>query len=53
VFQRASGPKELHWIDGASHVALYDKEEYVAPAVAKLAEFFTASLAAPPARRIA
>jgi fermentation-respiration switch protein FrsA (DUF1100 family) len=48
AFQRAIGPKELHWIDGASHVALYDKEEYVTPAVAKLTEFFTANLAAAP-----
>jgi len=44
TFQRAREPKELHWIDGASHVDLYDKEEYVAPAVARLADFFTASL---------
>ncbi|WP_194910360.1 alpha/beta hydrolase [Catenulispora rubra] len=46
AFQNAGGPKELHWIDGASHVDLYDKDEYVTPAVAKLAEFYTANLAA-------
>jgi fermentation-respiration switch protein FrsA (DUF1100 family) len=46
VFQRARGPKDLHWIDGATHVALYDKEEYATPAIAKLTEFFTANLAA-------
>ena len=46
TFQRAREPKELHWIDGASHVDLYDKEEYVGPAVAKLAGFYAASLAA-------
>ncbi|MEY9911651.1 fermentation-respiration switch protein FrsA (DUF1100 family) [Catenulispora sp. MAP12-49] len=39
AYQSAGGPKELHWIDGASHVDLYDKDEYVTPAVAKLAEF--------------
>jgi uncharacterized protein len=47
-FQNARGPKELHWIDGASHVDLYDKDQYVTPAVAKLTEFFTASLVTTP-----
>jgi fermentation-respiration switch protein FrsA (DUF1100 family) len=42
AFQRAQEPKELHWIEGASHVGLYDQEEYVAPAVARLGEFFAA-----------
>jgi fermentation-respiration switch protein FrsA (DUF1100 family) len=46
AFQSAREPKELHWIEGASHVDLYDKEEYVGPAVAKLAGFYAASLAA-------
>ena len=40
AFWNAQAPKELYWIDGATHVGLYDKEEYVAPAVAKLAGFF-------------
>jgi uncharacterized protein len=44
AFQKATGPKEVHWIDGASHVDLYDKEQYVAPAVDKLAGFFTDNL---------
>jgi fermentation-respiration switch protein FrsA (DUF1100 family) len=44
AFQKATGPKELHWIEGASHVGLYDKDEYVTPAVAKLADFFKQSL---------
>jgi uncharacterized protein len=52
AFQRAHGPKELHWIDGASHVALYDQEEYVNPAVAKLTGFFTANLSAAPALKV-
>ena len=47
AFQNARGPKELHWIDAASHVDLYDKEQYVAPAVAKLAGFFTEKLGQP------
>jgi hypothetical protein len=40
AFERVVGPKELHWIDGASHVDLYDKPEYVNPAVEKLTAFF-------------
>ncbi|MFE4814912.1 hypothetical protein ACFRFU_00475 [Streptomyces sp. NPDC056704] len=36
---------ELHWIEGASHVDLYDKESYVGPAVEKLTDFFRAQLA--------
>jgi len=40
----AQGPKELHWIDGASHVDLYDKPEYVTPAVTTLADFFHTNL---------
>jgi fermentation-respiration switch protein FrsA (DUF1100 family) len=44
--QRATGPKELHWIEGASHVDLYDKKEYIDPAVDKLADFFTTHLGA-------
>jgi fermentation-respiration switch protein FrsA (DUF1100 family) len=46
VHQRATGPKEFHWIEGASHVDLYDRAEYVEPAVAKLADFYSASLGA-------
>ncbi|MFF3663719.1 alpha/beta hydrolase [Streptomyces olivochromogenes] len=45
AFQHARAPKELHWIDGASHVDLYDKEPYVGPAVEKLTGFFRAQLA--------
>ncbi|MFC8447890.1 alpha/beta hydrolase [Kitasatospora sp. NPDC057223] len=45
VHQRATGPKELHWIQGASHVDLYDRKEYVEPAVDRLAAFFTEHLA--------
>jgi fermentation-respiration switch protein FrsA (DUF1100 family) len=45
AFQNAQRPKELRWIDGASHNDLYDKEQYVAPTIAKLTEFYTANLA--------
>jgi fermentation-respiration switch protein FrsA (DUF1100 family) len=45
AFQKAQGLKELRWIDGASHNDLYDKEQYVAPTIAKLTEFYAANLA--------
>lgn len=46
AFQQAHGPKELHWIEGASHVDLYDREPYVGQAVEKLTGFFQEGLAA-------
>ncbi|WP_042395523.1 alpha/beta hydrolase [Streptacidiphilus carbonis] len=46
VHHLATGPKELHWIEGASHVDLYDRKEYIDPAVDRLADFFTANLTA-------
>ena len=46
AYQQAQDPKELHWIEGATHVDLYDKDEYVTPAVDKLTDFYTANLAA-------
>ncbi|WP_033216392.1 alpha/beta hydrolase [Kitasatospora phosalacinea] len=42
--RRATGPAELHWIDGASHVDLYDKPEYVGRAVEQLTKYFTENL---------
>nr|WP_040829883.1 alpha/beta hydrolase [Nocardia jiangxiensis] len=44
AFQKAVGPKEIHWIEGASHVDLYDKEQYVGPALERLASFFSGNL---------
>ena len=44
AFERAKEPKELFWIEGASHVDLYDKPEFVNPAVAKLSAFFQKGL---------
>jgi uncharacterized protein len=44
AFQNAQGPKELFWIDGATHVDLYDKEEYVPAVIAKLTDFFRTTL---------
>ena len=40
AFRNARAPKELFWIDGATHVALYDRQEYVTPALATLTGFF-------------
>ena len=39
------GNAELFLVDGATHVDLYDRDQYVTPAVAKLAEFFGKHLA--------
>ncbi|MYM21959.1 alpha/beta hydrolase [Duganella sp. FT135W] len=41
---RAHEPKELFWVEGATHVGLYYKPEYVNPAVAKLANFFNTTI---------
>jgi fermentation-respiration switch protein FrsA (DUF1100 family) len=46
AFQRLDGPESFHWIEGASHNDLYDKPEYVGPAVALLSDFFAKHLAA-------
>ncbi|MBC3191773.1 alpha/beta hydrolase [Pseudonocardia sp. C8] len=43
--EKAAEPKELFEIDGATHVSLYDRDEHVTPAVAKLTDFFGKHLA--------
>ncbi|XVQ14147.1 alpha/beta hydrolase [Spirillospora sp. CA-255316] len=45
AFHKATGPKEIHWVDGASHVDLYDNDRYVGSAVERLTVFFTGELA--------
>jgi len=40
AYERAKEPKELFNIPGATHVDMYDKPQYVEPAVKKLKEFF-------------
>ncbi len=40
AYAKARQPKELLLIHGASHFDLYDKPQYVTPAVDKMAEFF-------------
>jgi uncharacterized protein len=44
AIEKAKEPKELFLIDGATHVALYDKKEYVDPAVEKMNSFFNQNL---------
>ncbi|MEU3619472.1 alpha/beta hydrolase [Streptomyces sp. NPDC006872] len=43
---KAGEPKEFFVIDGATHVDLHDRDEYVIPAVAELADFFARNLSA-------
>ncbi|MGO9977553.1 MAG: hypothetical protein ACLP01_33125 [Solirubrobacteraceae bacterium] len=43
---KAAEPKELFLIEGATYIGLYDRDEQVTPAVAKLTEFFHEHLAA-------
>ena len=47
AYHHAQGPKELRWVEGATHSDLYDKEQYVAPTIAKLTDFYAANLAEP------
>ncbi|WP_324606644.1 hypothetical protein [Streptomyces globisporus] len=42
--KKANEPKRLHWIEGASHVDLYDR--YVPQVTTELLPFFTQNLAA-------
>ena len=44
AIDRAAEPKQLVWIDGATHVDLYDKQEHLPAVIAKLAAFFTTHL---------
>lgn len=40
AYEAAGEPKELFWIEGATHIDLYDKPEYAGPATEKFTEFF-------------
>lgn len=44
AFDKAKAPKEYYVIPNASHFALYDRTEYVAPAIEKLYEFYSKHL---------
>lgn len=39
VHEAAPGPKELHWLDAAQHIDLYDREPYVTEAADAAAAF--------------
>ena len=44
VYAKAREPKELFVVEGATHMDMYDKPQFVTPAVAKLADFFGKAL---------
>jgi uncharacterized protein len=44
VLEKAKAPKELFVITGATHMDMYDKPQFVTPAVAKLTAFFSQHL---------
>lgn len=46
ALQKAKDPKELFIVQGATHIDMYDKPQFVTPAVKKLKEFFVQSLGA-------
>jgi hypothetical protein len=48
VYEKAREPKELHLVEGATHIDMYDRPQFVTPAVGKLAEFFGRHLATVP-----
>jgi len=45
VYEKAKEPRELHVIEGATHIDLYDRPQFVTPAVGKLTDFFGRHLA--------
>jgi len=38
--RKAKAPRELFLVEGAMHVDMYDKEQYVDPAVEKLSNLY-------------
>jgi hypothetical protein len=44
VFERATGPKEIEWLETSNHIDLYDRPELVGPAVERAARFLSAYL---------
>jgi fermentation-respiration switch protein FrsA (DUF1100 family) len=45
VFEKASGPKEIEWLESANHIDIYDRPELVDPAVERVARFLGEQLA--------
>ena len=37
IFDRATGPKEIEWIETPNHIDIYDRPELVGPAVQRVA----------------
>jgi fermentation-respiration switch protein FrsA (DUF1100 family) len=46
AYNKSAEPKELFLVEGASHIDLYDKPEFVNPVVEKLDTYFTQHLSA-------
>ena len=44
VYDEASQPKEILWLDTTNHIDLYDNERYVGPATNKIVEWFNTYL---------
>lgn len=44
AYDKAKDPRELFIVPGATHIDLYDKPQFVSPAVARLKEFFEKNL---------
>jgi fermentation-respiration switch protein FrsA (DUF1100 family) len=40
AYKKTQEPKELFLVPGASHIDMYDKPQYVTPAVTKLTAFY-------------
>ena len=45
VFDRATGPKVIEWIETTNHIDIYDRPELVGPAVTRVAKFLGEQLA--------
>jgi hypothetical protein len=45
VFDRATGPKEIEWLETPNHIDIYDRPELVGPAVERVARFLAEHLA--------
>jgi len=44
VFDRATGPKEIEWLETTNHIDLYDQPRFVGPAVERVARFMAERL---------
>lgn len=49
LYERAGQPKAIAWLPTSNHIDLYDNDEFVAPAVARVAAWFDEHLAVPQA----